>query len=81
MVVAVVAHGAAALSNKNFGSFSGIKFTDYDLFDFARCVHYSMNNTAHGPVTMLFGRDEVCHNAAALADLEAVVDAVWLCRC
>lgn len=40
-------------------NFAGVKFTDYDLYDFSRSVHYGKSDGSHGPFTMLFGRDEV----------------------
>jgi N-acetylneuraminate lyase len=46
---------------------AGVKFTDYDLYTFARCAHFGYaNTTQHGPFTMLFGRDEVLLGGLAM---------------
>jgi len=64
--VTVVVHDFLAAAQGLIPTLAGVKFTDYDLFDFSRCAHFGKNGTGHGPFTMLFGRDEIVMTALSL---------------
>eukprot|EP00759_Apiculatamorpha_spiralis_P002475 PhF_6_TR10980/c0_g1_i2/m.17742/K01639/E4.1.3.3, nanA, NPL; N-acetylneuraminate lyase len=56
----------------NITNFAGVKFTDYDLFDFTQSVHFAKNGTGIGKYKMYFGRDEVLLSALVMGASGAV---------
>lgn len=54
------------LAQPTIPTLAGLKYTDYNLFDYSRCVHFQQNGTAHGPFTVLLGKDEVLLAGLAL---------------
>ena len=64
--VAVVMHDFLAAAQPAIPTLAGVKFTDFDLYDFSRSVHFGENGTGHGPFNIVFGKDEALMSALVL---------------